>query len=178
MSVHDEARLPWLASEKRLIAGALEAGLRVLGVCLGAQLIADVSGARVYRNRFKEIGWFGVEATRDGASHPRYALPRAFRAFHWHGDTFQLPAGAVHLARTEACEQQMFAIGERVLATQFHLEATAESIADMVAHAGDGWTEGPFVQARERLAGAAADVEASHRLLERLLDRWMEGEET
>jgi GMP synthase-like glutamine amidotransferase len=173
MSVHDEERLSWLVAEKRLVADALEAGLPVLGVCLGAQIIADVSGARVYRNRFREIGWFPVEATRDGVSHPRYPLPPSFPAFHWHGDTFQLPAGAVHLARTEGCEQQMFVLGERVLGIQFHLEMTTEAVAEMVAHGGGDLTEGPFVQSRTALAGAAPDFEAGHRLLDRLLDRWM-----
>jgi GMP synthase-like glutamine amidotransferase len=178
MSVHDDERLRWLVAEKRLVADAVEAGLPVLGVCLGAQLIADVSGARVYRNRFREIGWFAVEATREGASHPRFDLPPTFPAFHWHGDTFQLPAGAVHLARTGACEQQMFVLGERVLGIQFHLEVTPAAVAEMVAHGGGDLTGGPFVQPREALAGTAADFEVSQRLLERLLDRWIGGEET
>lgn len=173
MGVHDEARHPWLAAEKRLIAAAVERQMPVLGVCLGAQLIAHVAGARVYRNRFKEIGWFDVEATREGAGHARFALPKTFRAFHWHGDTFDLPAGAVQLARSVACEQQMFVLGERVLAIQCHLEMTPAGIADMVAHAAGDLSEGPFVQARDRLAGEPVYYDAAHRLLDALLGRWI-----
>ena len=173
MSVHDEAALPWLGHEKRLIAASLDAGVPVLGVCLGAQLIADVAGARVHQNRFKEIGWFPVEATGEGQA--RFALPRSFDAFHWHGETFQLPAGAVQLARTQACEQQMFAIGDRVLGIQFHLEVTPEAIAGMIASAGSDITEGPFVQQAGQLPGTSAALANSHRLLESLLDRWIGG---
>ena len=179
MSVHDDERIPWLVAEKRLIAGAVEAGCFVLGVCLGAQLIASVAGARVHRNRFKEVGWFDVEATREGRSHPRFGLPPVFGAFHWHDETFQLPAGAVQLARTEACEQQMFAIGDRVLAMQFHLEMEPAGIDEMVVHAAGDLTEGPFVQAKDQLAAGAGDAcRASHRLLDRLLDAWIAGGDT
>ena len=175
MSVHDQAKLPWLAPEKRLIAASLDAGIPVFGVCLGAQLIADATGARVHRNRFKEIGWFPVEATNEG--HGRFALPRSFDAFHWHGETFQLPAGAVRLARTEACEQQMFAIGERVLGIQFHLEMTREGIADLAVHCAGDLETGPFVQDRDQLVGATAAIAASHRILDLLLDGWIKGGE-
>jgi len=173
MSVHEEARLPWLTAEKRLIGAALDAGVPVFGVCLGAQLIADVTGARVYRNRFKEIGWFPAEATPEGVG--RAALPRSFTPFHWHGETFQLPTDAVRLARTEACEQQMFAIGERVLGMQFHLEMTGEGIADLAAHCAGDLETGPFVQDRDELAGSPSDIADSHRLLDALLDRWIGG---
>jgi GMP synthase-like glutamine amidotransferase len=168
MGVHDEAEHPWMRGEKHLVAAALEAGTRVLGVCLGAQLIAHVSGARVYRNRFQEIGWFPVEATDAGAE--QWSLPRRFTAFHWHGDTFALPDGAVQLARTGACEHQMFAMGGRVLGIQFHLEVTAAEIAGMLAACGD-LPEGPYVQSVEQMQ-RSADATASHSLLDAVLDRW------
>jgi GMP synthase-like glutamine amidotransferase len=171
MGVHDDAAHPWMRGEKHLIASALEEDRRVLGVCLGAQLIAHVSGARVYRNRFQEIGWFPVEATEAGMT--RFALPRSFDAFHWHGDTFQLPAGAVQLARTGACEQQMFMVGDRVLGVQFHLETTPADIVGMIAHAGADLPEGPYVRRAEEIAGAADACDASHRLLDAVLDRWI-----
>lgn len=170
MGVHDEAHHPWMRGEKHLIAAAMEENRRVLGVCLGAQLIADVAGARVYRNRFQEIGWFPVEATDGGAA--RFGLPRRFRAFHWHGDTFQLPPGAVHLARTDACEQQMFALGERVLGIQFHFEVGPDDVAGMLAHAGADLPEGPYVQLPDEMRSCAAACEVSHRLLDEVLDRW------
>lgn len=169
MGVHDEAMHPWMRGEKHMVAAALETGLPVLGVCLGAQMIAHVSGARVYRNRFQEIGWFPVEATDAGVE--KMALPRTFRAFHWHGDTFQLPANAVQLARTDACEQQMFLLADRVLGIQFHLEVGPDEVAAMLAGAGE-LPEGPYVQSAERMKDAAEDSAASSLLLETVLDRW------
>ncbi|HEX6791722.1 MAG TPA: type 1 glutamine amidotransferase [Candidatus Krumholzibacteria bacterium] len=169
MGVHDDALYPWMRGEKHVVAAALEAGKPVLGVCLGAQMIAHASGARVYRNRFQEIGWFPVEATDAGVE--KMALPRSFDAFHWHGDTFQLPAGALQLARTGACENQMFAVSDRVLGIQFHLEVTPNEIAGMLAGSGD-LPEGPYVQSAERMRDAAAACEASGRLLASVLDRW------
>jgi len=171
MGVHDDAQHPWMRGEKHLILAALETDRHVLGICLGAQMIAHVGGARVYRNRFQEIGWFPVEATDDGVE--RYVLPRLFSAFHWHGDTFQLPAGAEHLARTDACEHQMFMVGDRVLGIQFHLETTPEDIAGMLAHAGNDLPEGPYVQGPEEMTSASDACVQAHRLLEEVLDRWM-----
>ncbi len=126
MGVADEAQYPWLSGEKRLIRAALDAGKPVLGICLGAQLIAHVLGAPVTRNPEPEIGWFDVERTDAGRGHPLLAgIPERMRVFHWHGDTFDLPDGAVHLASTPVCAHQAFSLGPRVLALQFHLEATA-----------------------------------------------------
>jgi len=175
MSVRDDARYAWLTPEKRLIGDAIAAGKPVLGVCLGAQLVADVLGARVYRNREREIGWFPVSPTGAGATHAWYRLPGAFRAFHWHGETFDLPAGAVHLARSAACEHQMFVSGERVVALQFHLEVTPQGIAEMIRHGESELTPGEFVQARNEMVDDRVDFNTPHRLLASLLDRWCDG---
>ncbi len=175
MSVRDEARHAWLAPEKRLIESVIAAGKPVLGVCLGAQLVADVLGARVYRSREREIGWFPVSPTDAGAAHAWFRLPGAVRAFHWHGETFDLPAGAVHLARSAACDHQMFAVGERVVALQFHLEVTREGIAEMIRHGESDLAPGPFVQARDEMVDGRVDFNAPHRLLASLLDRWCDG---
>ena len=171
MGVHDEGVHPWMRGEKHLVAAALEAEKPVLGVCLGAQMIAHVSGARVYRNRFQEIGWFPVEATDEGAA--RFDLPRFFDAFHWHGDTYHLPADAVQLARTGACEQQMFLLGTRVLGIQFHLEVTPEEIDGMLSGAGNDLPEGPYVQRPDQLRNTADACASSNRLLDAVLTRWM-----
>lgn len=173
MGVHDDADHPWMKGEKHLVAAVLAAEKYVLGVCLGAQMIAHASGARVYRNRFQEIGWFPVEATPEGVT--RFGLPRTFPAFHWHGDTFHLPDGAANLARTDACEQQMFMLGERVLGIQFHLEVTPDDVAAMCAHAGHDLPEGPYVQTADGMRDSSRGCESSHRLLDSLLDRWMGG---
>ena len=101
----------------------MDAGKRVLGVCLGAQLLADVLGGPVSRNAHKEIGWFPVELSAAGRAYPGFAgLPERFTAFHWHGDSFRLPPGATRLCSSEACVEQGLAVGEKVLGLQFHLE--------------------------------------------------------
>jgi GMP synthase (glutamine-hydrolysing) len=170
MSVHDSARFPWLTEEKRLIEAAMQAEKRVLGVCLGAQLIADVLGARVYKNRFQEIGWFPVHSTEVGRA--QWNLPREFPVFHWHGDTFDLPKAAVHLAKSAACEQQMFVLGDKVLGIQFHAEVTRAGIEDFVRHGSSELGEGPYVQSVSTMGGIDGDIVSAHTLLDVILDRW------
>lgn len=174
MSVHDERALPWLTDEKRLIERVLRAEKPVLGVCLGAQLLAGVLGARVHRNRFQEIGWFRVEATAEGRAHAHFPFPAGLVPFHWHGETFDLPAGSTHLARSAACEQQAFAWGDRVLGLQFHLELTPEGVQDLIAHCHDDMGSGPYVQSPEEMLAPPARFEGAHAHLRQLLDRWKE----
>ncbi len=173
MGVHDTAEFPWLPAEKALLARALEAGRSVVGVCLGAQLLADVLGARVYRAPQREIGWLPVTCTGAGAASGLFAgLGREFTPLHWHGDTFNLPAGAVQLARSAACAQQAFLYGEGALGLQFHLETTPEGVARLVEHCADELTPGPFVQDRAELLGASAGrFRELHAGLFQLLDR-------
>ncbi len=126
MGACDDAKYPWLIKEKQLIERAIEKGKTVLGICLGAQLIANVLGAAVRPNKEKEIGWFPIELTDAGRSSPlMWFLPGRLNVFHWHGDTFELPSGAVHLASSEACRNQAFTYNERVIALQFHMEITS-----------------------------------------------------
>ncbi len=170
MGVHDDARFAWLADEKRLIEEAIETEKKVLGVCLGAQLIASVLGARVYRNRFKEIGWFPLQVAEAGRA--RWDLPKEFTAFHWHGDAFDLPKDAVHLAKSAACENQMFAVGAKVVGIQFHLEATRAAVEDMLRHGAADLGEGPYVRAPSAMLAPDAPFAAAHALLDGVLDRW------
>jgi GMP synthase-like glutamine amidotransferase len=124
MGPDDEHSYPWLRAEKQLIETALPRH-RVLGICLGAQLIASVLGARVYPALTPEKGWWPVHLTDAAYASPVFqGLPGSFPAFHWHADTFDLPAGATHLARTPDCPMQAFSYGPRVLGLQFHLETT------------------------------------------------------
>lgn len=136
MSVNDEAQYPWLAAEKRFVREAIAAGKAVFGVCLGAQLIASALGARVYPNAEKEIGWFPVHAVPESeqAMAAGFRFPPSIEVLHWHGETFDLPPGATHLARSEACEHQAFSIGRHVVGLQFHLEATLDSVRAMIAN--------------------------------------------
>jgi GMP synthase-like glutamine amidotransferase len=125
MSVNDEEQLPWLRAEKRFVADAIASNKAVLGICLGAQLIASAMGARVYPGSEKEIGWFPVVAEQ--VVFDTFVFPASTEVFHWHGETFDLPPGAVHLASSAACRNQAFQIGARVIGLQFHLETTPVS---------------------------------------------------
>jgi len=169
MSVNDEAQFSWLGPELVLLREAMDSGKAVLGVCLGAQMIAKALGAKVYPAKHKEIGWFPVETT--AAQHALFdGLPAAFMAFHWHGETFGLPAGAVQLARTAAVPNQAFAVGSRVLGLQFHMEATPASVKDLLHHAGDEIGSGPFEQAPDAIRSGTSHCESLQPLLVRVLD--------
>lgn len=172
MNVDEEGRYPWLVAEKAFIRGAIEAGKRILGVCLGGQLIAAALGAPVQRAVQREIGWFPLTLTPEGRSSPvGEVLPERFLAFHWHGDSFDIPEGAILLASSAACRNQAFLYGGRVLGLQFHLEATAEGVADLLAHCGDDLVAGPYVQGAAAVQAGTAACAQLNGLLWRLLDR-------
>ncbi|MEW6521703.1 MAG: gamma-glutamyl-gamma-aminobutyrate hydrolase family protein [Thermodesulfobacteriota bacterium] len=156
MSVNDEAELPWLVQEKRFIRAAIEAGRPVLGICLGAQLIASAMGAGVYRNPVKEIGWLPIQglAVNDNAV---FSFPAAQKVFHWHGETFELPAGATRLAKSAGCENQAFQLGRSVIGLQFHLETTPESARQLVANCRAELVPGKFIQTGEEIVSASPE---------------------
>ncbi len=160
----------WLVDEKRFLREAIHAGVPVLGICLGAQLIASALGARVYPGPHKEIGWFDI----DGVADPEgvFDFPERMQVFHWHGETFDLPPGAVPLARSAACKHQAFRIGHRVLALQFHLETTAESLDALVTNCRDELVDGTDIQTEDRLRAAPAEAFVTiNRMMAALLDR-------
>jgi len=172
MGIRDQADYPWLTREAECLRGAIATGKTVVGICLGAQLIAAALGARVYRNGHNEIGWFPIELTAEGqASRLLSRLPHRLDVFHWHGDTFELPDGAVHLARSDGCEHQAFLLDQRVLGLQFHLESTPASVADLVANCADEIVPGEHVQDAERmLAATEEDYARINRALFDILD--------
>ena len=168
MNIYQYRDHPWLKSEKRVIRDAVAAGKRVLGVCLGAQLIADALGGKVYQNAEREIGWFPITAVPEGKG-SALEFPQETSVFHWHGDTFSLPPGGVWLARSEACEHQAFAVGERVLGLQFHLEMTPDDVARIAKECADELTPSRFVQPAEVIITRAAQENAAGVLMDRLL---------
>jgi GMP synthase-like glutamine amidotransferase len=147
MGVYDEKEFPWLAAEKKAIEAGIAAGRPVLGVCLGAQLVSVVLGGSVSRNPVPEIGWFKVTMTPEGLAEPVFAgFPESYYAFHWHGDTFAIPPGAVHAASSAACANQAFVYKNKVVGLQYHLETTPVGMQNLIKHcAADVALPGPTV---------------------------------
>lgn len=153
MSVNDETDYPWLAKEKEYIKSAIEAGKPVLGICLGAQLIANSMGGEVFQISAKEIGWFPVEAVQPERT-SIFRFPKETEVFHWHGETFSLPVGAVQIAKSKGCENQAFQIGKNVVGLQFHLETTPVSAQEIVENCKDEIVEGEYIQTELEIMSA------------------------
>ncbi len=164
MGVYEEDKYPWLAAEKAYIRSCIDAGKPVLGICLGAQLIASVLGARVYPNDQKEIGWFPVQFHADIAPSPTTVL-------HWHGDTFDLPENAQHLAETPVCRNQAYIYREKVIGMQFHFEITMDALEGMIRHCGHELIPAACVQSAADIRAGAHHIAHTNELMFRLLDR-------
>jgi GMP synthase (glutamine-hydrolysing) len=162
MNVEDQHRRAHLKAELLAIERALEQGKPVLGICLGAQLLAHVLGARVHRHPQAEIGWYDVETTAEGRSDPVLgAVGERLPVFQWHSYAYELPRGAVHLARTETCEQQAFRYGESAYGFQFHLEADTPLI--------ERWLGLPSFRSELAAAGLPDDEAAIRATTKRLV---------
>jgi GMP synthase-like glutamine amidotransferase len=147
MSATEDDAFPWMAREKAFIKKAIAKGKKVLGICLGAQLIADVLGARVRRNQHEEIGWAPIWLTEAGQEaellgHMQSELP----VLHWHGETFDIPAGAKHMVESAGCRNQAFLYGDRVGGLEFLVEFTRGCVQALIQHT-EVKKSGPFVQA-------------------------------
>ncbi len=133
MSVNDETEHPYLTEEQAAIRIALEQDKPILGVCLGAQLLAAAAGARIFPGQRPELGWGPITLTADGRQDPLLSgLADLPAVFHWHGETFDLPAGATHLASSTMTPHQAFRLGNRAYGLQFHLEVDAAMIETWV----------------------------------------------
>lgn len=160
MGVHDLEKYHWLKEEKDFLRQVITANKPILGICLGAQLLADVLGAPVTANEEKEIGWFPV--TRTCASPGRAGisgrlmtiLPDSQTVFHWHGDTFALPDKGVPLDSSNACINQAFIYNERIIGLQFHLETTPESIGALIENCRAELIPAPWIQQEGEILAA------------------------
>ncbi len=173
MGVQDEAEFPWLSEEKQWLRRIIDDGKRVLGICLGAQLVAEVLGAQVTKNQHTEIGWFPVYRP-EGASESTVGswLPNPLDVFHWHGDTFSIPDGALHLATSVGCKNQGFVFEERVVALQFHLEVTTDSVQSLVANGRDELISSKYISSEEQILSVGTEkYRAVNRVMEEILSR-------
>jgi len=172
MSVNDEKQYPWLAAEKRLIRKAIDEGKTVLGICLGSQLVSAALGAKVYQNKEKEIGWFDIELTCFAKSDRLFIdMANRIKVFHWHGDTFDLPEKAVHLAFSKGCKNQAYSYKDKVLALQFHLEPTENSLRQMIDFGRDELKRGKYVQTEQEMLKYNQLIETNRKILFTLLNR-------
>jgi GMP synthase-like glutamine amidotransferase len=171
MGVYDEDKYPWLKEEKAFIKKAIDNKKIVLGICLGSQLIAEVLGAKVFPNKHKEIGWFKIKTTEEAGKNDLFGFfPKEAIVFHWHGDTYNLPPGAVHLAESEACKNQAFLYNERVIGLQFHIEVTDKLLSEMLEGLSDELKKDTFVQTDDKIREDIHHCNENNLLLHQLLN--------
>lgn len=178
MNINEHRVHPWLVPEKRLIAGVIGQEKPVLGVCLGAQLIADVMGGKVYQNAQYEIGWFPIRMLEAARENPLFAqFPGEITALSWHEDTFDLPPGATLVASSEACRNQGFVCNENVVGLQFHIEVRPEDVRTFVQGETGPLPEGKYVQSFEEILAGDPHIQKVHPVLWELLDGMTAGRE-
>jgi GMP synthase-like glutamine amidotransferase len=165
MGIFDYKEHPWLVDEKSFIRGSIEAGKVVLGICLGAQLMADVLGAKVYPGPQKEIGWFPVKRSKGAPE----LIPEQLTVFHWHGDTFDTPAGAISLATSAPGINQGFVAGEKAVALQFHMETTPESMEALIHNCSDELVDAPYIQSAGQMRDGLPNIELANAAMKQLL---------
>ncbi len=170
MSVNDEKDHPWLVKEKKFIKKVIGAGIPTLGVCLGAQLIASSLGGEVFSNSVKEIGWFPIQAAKL-VNEGFFQFPKEVEVFHWHGETFSLPVGAVQIAESKVCKNQAFQLGDNVIGLQFHLETTSTIAQALVDHCRDELVQGEYIQTETDILSASQERYSSiNSLMKNILD--------
>jgi GMP synthase-like glutamine amidotransferase len=152
MGVNNEKIYPWLIDEKKFIKEAISYKKIVLGICLGAQLIANVLGVKVYRNKYREIGWFNIKRNPEiNNTILNKIIPQELEVFHWHGDTFDIPNGALRIAESKACKNQGFIFDNRVIGLQFHLETTIKSAANLIQNCRNELDNSKYVQSEKEI---------------------------
>ena len=169
MSINDKINHPWLVAELQCIKDVIQAGKPVIGICLGAQLIAKAMGGEVFPAPIKEIGWFPVETVKPGNG-LIFRFPDILEVFHWHGETFSLPKGAIRLAKSKNCKNQAFQIGSNVIGLQFHLETTPKSAQAIIENSRDELIESDYIQSEAEILSAPQDRYSSiNKMMEQIL---------
>ena len=165
MNIYEYDKFPWLKAEKDFIKTCIQEDKKVLGICLGSQLIADVMGEDIYKGSEKEIGWFPVAGDKN-------ILPGSFIPFHWHGETYNLPEGSDHLASSLITKNQAFSHNNNVLALQFHLEVNEALIEGLLENASDDLTAGDWVQTPEEIRNGLEHAELNREALSGMLENF------
>jgi GMP synthase-like glutamine amidotransferase len=163
---------PWLPAEKKFIARVLDAGKIILGICFGAQLLAEALGSKVFPNEQKEIGWYEVTLTPEGQNSFLFKnIPKRFTTFHWHSDHFSLPPGCTRLAFSEPTVNQAYTYkGHPIAGVQFHPEYTRGMVRHFAREEGHEWQPGPFVTAQETVLTQTETLPDTYWLMATLLD--------
>jgi GMP synthase-like glutamine amidotransferase len=171
MNIYDENNYSWLADEKLFIREAVNSGKVVIGICLGAQLIADVIGGKVTENPYLEIGWYPITLSQEARDSTLFSFfPKQPTVFHWHGDTFsKLPEDAICIAENNACSHQAFIYKKKVFGFQFHLENTEEIIKNLLIHSKDEMVPGTFVQTQKELLLHPEYIKQDNKLMDMFL---------
>jgi GMP synthase-like glutamine amidotransferase len=172
MGVYDEDKYPWLKDEKLFIRDAIEKDKIVLGICLGSQLISSVLGADVKQNKYKEIGWFPLQIKNNQKIFR--GLPKEIMSAHWHGDTFDIPSGAIHVAESSACKNQAFILNEKVIALQFHLEFTADSLKELIRNCREELVKDKYIQTEEEILSNLHLLKNANNFLFKILNNIVE----
>lgn len=172
--VYERGQYPWMEEELAVLRRGLEGSLPILGICLGAQMIAHAAGGQVYRGALPEVGWYPVTLTKEGQGDPiLLGLPPSFPAFHWHGDTFTLPAGSVRLMESEWYPNQAFRVGTNAYGFQCHLEVTGGMVEDWSRlYSGEFTPQGGPTRPGRVLDDLGANAEALGGIAEKVFGRF------
>ena len=170
MGANDEAEYPWLQEEKAFMRQVVEQKRVILGICLGAQMLASVCGAAVFANRDKEIGWFPITRSPGAPEWMKNIIPSGFMAFHWHGDTFDIPDTGALLCSSAACKNQGFVVGDRMIGLQFHPEMTSEGVATLTDNCRAELSGSTWVQTEQQILEGRHHLAAANTIMEKILD--------
>jgi GMP synthase (glutamine-hydrolysing) len=173
MSVNDESKYPWLKTEKKSINRCLNDGKKVIGICLGAQMLAEVLGAKVYKSELPEVGWHNIFFTENKQNFEAMnVFPDELNTFHWHYETFDLPSGCSRIAYSQSCDNQIFAYGDIAVGFQCHLEQNEYLIGRMLDRSGSQLENSKFIQPKEEILANIHHANYNNKLLFEFLDKY------